>query len=158
MRGLSGSFSLSPLAGTIFDAGDGTVVDGTVFDVTFAAGIGSASSGNSTIFGYDIGSSNGLLTFITGSNADNSTTLAGLSDTGIQVVGGAGKTDEKIWTVTFSGSGLALTDEISFSITHEDTGSPFFWMDDFSVTAIPEPASLALMGLGGLLMLRRRRA
>jgi hypothetical protein len=29
--------------------------------------------------------------------------------------------------------------------------------DSYSDVVVPEPASLALMGLGGLLMLRRRR-
>ncbi|MFW6146398.1 MAG: PEP-CTERM sorting domain-containing protein, partial [Planctomycetota bacterium] len=31
------------------------------------------------------------------------------------------------------------------------------WGSDGIVTVIPEPASLALVGLGGLVMLRRRR-
>ena len=35
--------------------------------------------------------------------------------------------------------------------------SDFFFVDDLTVTVLPEPASLALAGLGGLLMLRRRR-
>lgn len=32
------------------------------------------------------------------------------------------------------------------------------WIDDIGMTTIPEPTSLALLGLGGLAMLRRRRA
>jgi len=36
-----------------------------------------------------------------------------------------------------------------------ETGSAAFTIDDFSI-AIPEPASLALLGLGGLTLLRRR--
>ncbi len=36
------------------------------------------------------------------------------------------------------------------------TGGDIVWIDNFQVIAIPEPASLALLALGGLALLRRR--
>ena len=43
-----------------------------------------------------------------------------------------------------------------FSSVASPAGSMFVVYDNLSVEVIPEPASLALMGLGGLMMLRRR--
>ncbi len=39
-----------------------------------------------------------------------------------------------------------------------ENGGPGSFEAMFAVAAVPEPASLALMGLGGLMLLRRRRA
>ena len=45
---------------------------------------------------------------------------------------------------------------------HPNTASPTgrnvnAWFDDVSIIGVPEPGSLALLGLGGLAMLIRRR-
>lgn len=37
------------------------------------------------------------------------------------------------------------------------TGESLAYIDNFSITAVPEPASLALLALGGLAVIRRRR-
>lgn len=39
----------------------------------------------------------------------------------------------------------------------DNSGTAASFIDNISVSAVPEPASLALLGLGGLLMLRRRQ-
>ncbi len=39
----------------------------------------------------------------------------------------------------------------------DGTGGSVVWIDNFSITAIPEPVSLTLLGLGGLLAVRRRK-
>lgn len=61
---------------------------------------------------------------------------------------------------TFSfDSGFSLdagTTAIRFE-TLEGAGNGRSQLDQFTITAVPEPGSLALMGLGGLCILRRRR-
>lgn len=63
------------------------------------------------------------------------------------------------WTIdasTFGGAGVVEGSQLNIRIAHAG-GAPY--MDDvsLSVIAIPEPASLSLLGLGGLAMLLRRR-
>jgi len=48
----------------------------------------------------------------------------------------------------------------SIYLSHDEatgTGPEVAWIDNFVITAVPEPASLALLALGGLAVIRRRR-
>lgn len=54
-------------------------------------------------------------------------------------------------TEGFTGNLLTLTVAID-----NDSGSENFFIDNVAFTGVPEPASLALLGLGGLTLLRRR--
>jgi len=45
-------------------------------------------------------------------------------------------------------------------LSHDEgtgTGPEVVWIDNFVITAVPEPATLALLGMGGLVLARRRR-
>ena len=53
--------------------------------------------------------------------------------------------------------GPAGVQEIAFTTYDRPPSGGLVVYDNFKVTLIPEPASLALLGLGGLTMLRRRR-
>lgn len=55
---------------------------------------------------------------------------------------------------SISDSSAVIIDEIWFGIRDRSTT---FTIDSLEITYIPEPASLALMGLGGLIILKRRK-
>ena len=58
----------------------------------------------------------------------------------------------------FAGSGLAnVSANTNITIAHDFAGGGGVQLESFTVTVIPEPGSLALLGLGGLTIARRRR-
>jgi len=47
-------------------------------------------------------------------------------------------------------------DAVGFTLRLKPSGDPTIYVDDLSLAIVPEPASLALLSLGGLSLLRRR--
>jgi len=64
------------------------------------------------------------------------------------------------WTLqTMDFTATSVTQALLFAATATNSYPPFLLMDGVSLTAVPEPASIAVVGVGvlGLVMLRRRR-
>lgn len=107
---------------------------------------------------YNLGA--GSVRFFTGSDA-NLLTIA--FDSGTLTNTGFGSSDQQGGNVTFSGTiaGANLFNE-AFAFTFANpkaSGSDITYTASFtsSADAVPEPASLAALGLGALTLLRRRR-
>ncbi len=69
---------------------------------------------------------------------------------------GAGSLDGKAWFFEYTAPDGVEIDEIRFVFSGTKTNGIGLAFDNFNSTAIPEPATLSLLALGGLALLRRR--
>jgi hypothetical protein len=71
----------------------------------------------------------------------------------------AGSLDGKAWFFSFDGAdyGNATVEEVRFVFSGTKTTGIGLAFDNFNSTAVPEPATLTLLGAGGVLLIARRR-
>jgi len=102
------------------------------FRLSFVAACVSTPVANACVFDYEISSSSGSLTFVSGRNLDESQTFTSLSGTG-RGMGGTVKNLARTFEFVFQGEGLTPADTINFSITRV-IGAPVaavtFLLDD----------------------------
>jgi len=71
------------------------------------------------------------------------------------------KIGDQSLTVTYDNTAVGLVDDtIALRIASNSTQNwwdPTGWIDDIAVTSVPEPATMSLLALGGIAMLRRRK-
>ena len=160
--------SLSDLAVVLYNGNGGAVYDTDTLD-TFVAG---ATVGDFKIYSFTYpsnGIQNGSPDGIAFVNTATATVYQYISYEGsFQAVGGAagGLTSTDIGVseagTEATGNSLYLTGSgnsyLDFTWTGPLTATPGALNTGQTLTAIPEPASMALLGLSGLVLLRRRRA
>lgn len=134
------------------------IADSSTYTLRFMV---AAETGDATRFAtgdINVTSSTGVVNFVTGSNGDNSQVLTGFDDDYQANGGSVGASTERVFTYTFTTTGVTSADTLDLTFTRSG-GTAFYYVDDVNleVTAVPEPSSAALLGLGGLALVLRRR-
>jgi len=169
---MAGTISFGPDSAVVINpgAGDSTVVDFglTVTDGGIAVGFNSINvvvgSEDLAVTGFALNPT-GITTFFTNGAADNSVYASGWA---FGYFGGAApdSNNQFLGTLTVDAAGLAAgttyfvtidntLDSNQSKLTAASNVEPFF--GQASITVVPEPATLALLGIGGLATAMRRR-
>ncbi|MFA7257214.1 MAG: PEP-CTERM sorting domain-containing protein [Kiritimatiellales bacterium] len=130
LAGLSGTFT--PVGGNFNIGGNGGAVDGGTSGTQF-------DSGEAWVLTF---STDVILNAVRyyGEDADGQTILTN----GVAVAGSP-------FTSEFSGASIFVN--ANETLTFGQAGSGTYALQDFTITVIPEPATLAMLGVGGLLTL-----
>ncbi|MCK4623927.1 MAG: PEP-CTERM sorting domain-containing protein [Phycisphaerae bacterium] len=160
--GTDGIVSLSTVRGyndgasLLFDMGDGRGDDGTLWiENSFPVQIGTPTDVGVSFQLYNVSQSDmntfNVKTYIGQENPDQQWDFAYLGETDTE----AGWVQFDYDQTVMSNTGevwVAVGIRVAWE-THRD-----YWIDHVEVDVVPEPMTLALMGLGGLMVLRRRRS
>lgn len=91
-----------------------------------------------------------------GDNRETRYTIAGATSGSVTLNPSNNNTNTVPFSVTPNASGEILI-SIAPGANNNNTANHFTYLNVLEINTVPEPGSLALAGLGGLLMLRRRR-
>ncbi len=149
--------------GTLTLSGANTYTGSTAVNDGILRLTGSLASSDVTVNGGTLDGS-GKVFFNLGSTPDLMTLLSGtlnVANLTVEFVGAADLTSYVLVDYsaggTFTKATNPLTDDTFFAAINTPTGYTFLDNGSQVILAIPEPASLALLGLGGLLMLPMRK-
>ncbi len=153
-----------------FDFTDGTPPNETGNNFSGGAGLDRQGSPNPLpIFSFDApmnadGSDNVLIVWFSGqkinTNGVNIKLFDGATQIGSTIIPTIATGDNKnMWIYEFEYGGADSARDLTFTFTMTSGGQDdaMIMMHGAALQVIPEPASLALLGLGGLLLLPRRR-
>ncbi len=160
----TGVVAVSPLIGMRTQGTDDTAT------LVINNNSGSEFTLESFVFDFsDRGNTNGAMdytvNYVSGDLSDSDGTLVFFDDGGLATTSSANPTgvydDYVVSLSALSDQTLADGESATFTLVVSDAGSSAksLWADNLGIvgTAVPEPSSIALLGLGGLALIRRRR-
>lgn len=140
---------VTDLSFSAFDLGTGD--NGLGYDITEIQSIAGWTNGGLLNQKYDVS-----VLFVGDIDFTDLTTVD--YEPGTTGEGGSTKVNVTDSTGTLASGIEAIRFDFLTTVAASDVGSVYNEIDVFGSSTVPEPTSLALLGLGGMMMLRRRRA